>query len=35
MANLPPEWDEQETEDGNILYINRRSGEVIAEHPCD
>lgn len=35
MANLPPDWDEHEEEDGNIIYVNRRTGQALAEHPCD
>ena len=35
MADLPPEWANEETSDGNIVYINLRTGQKTFEHPCD
>lgn len=35
MADMPPGWEEQETEDGNVYYVNNKTGQALAEHPCD
>lgn len=35
MADLPPDWANEEADDGNIIYTNLRTGEKTFEHPCD
>ena len=35
MADLPPDWVNQETDDGNIIYTNMRTGQRTLQHPCD
>lgn len=35
MADLPPDWTNEEADDGNIIYTNMRTGQKTFEHPCD
>ncbi|ETP27300.1 hypothetical protein F441_00176 [Phytophthora nicotianae CJ01A1] len=35
LAELPPDWEQGETEDGTLYYFNSSSGESIWEHPLD
>ena len=35
MADLPADWVNEETETGDIVYINIRTGQRTLEHPCD
>ena len=35
MADLPGDWVNEESEDGDIIYINMRTGQRTFEHPCD
>ena len=27
MADLPPDWENEEADDGNIIYTNLRTGQ--------
>jgi len=35
MAALPENWDMKQTDEGEIVYLNKVTGETTTEHPCD
>jgi hypothetical protein len=35
LRETPPEWQCRETETGQIVYMNKKSGVVTSEHPND
>ena len=35
VAPLPPEWEAEEMNNDEIIYVNMRTGERTTEHPCD
>ncbi|EEY67937.1 uncharacterized protein PITG_18352 [Phytophthora infestans T30-4] len=35
LAELPPDWEQGETEDGTLYYFNSSTEESIWEHPLD
>ncbi|CEG47405.1 WW domain [Plasmopara halstedii] len=35
LAELPPDWEQGETEDGTLYYFNSTTEESIWEHPLD
>ena len=34
-APLPPEWEAEELDNEEIIYINVKTGEKTDQHPCD